>query len=95
MQCIAHSPYIRDFFTGVSNNPELAEAATTANASEVGDKKHPAYKYQVNPNNTMGHNGDFVLPFAETMGKMWDSGSYFSVYPWGFKSALGKVNEQF
>ena len=43
----------------------------------------------------MGQNGDFVVPFAETMGKMWDSGAYFSVYPWGFKTSLGKVNEQF
>jgi hypothetical protein len=43
----------------------------------------------------MGHSGDFVMPFAETMGKMWDSGALFSVYPWGFKGALGKVNEQF
>ena len=92
MQCIAHSPYIRDFFTGISNNPEII-AAASANDREVGDKKHPPYKYQVNPNNPMGQNGDFVVPFAETMGKMWDSGSYFSVYPWGFKSSLGKVNE--
>ena len=36
-----------------------------------------------------------MLPFGETMGKMWDSGAMFSVYPWGFKGALGKVNEQF
>ena len=95
MQCIANSPYIRDFFTCVSNNPEMLDAQNMAASSEVGDKKHPPYKYQVNPNNVMGHNGDFVVPFAETMGKMWDSGSYFSVYPWGFKSSLGKVNEQF
>ena len=93
MQCIAHSPFIRDFFTGVSNNPEQVSA--DAEPIEVGDKKHPPYKYQVNPNNVMGHNGDFVQPFAECMGKMWDSGAIFSVYPWGFKSALGRINEQF
>ena len=49
----------------------------------------------MNPNNVMGHKGDFVVPFTETMGKMWDSSAIFSVYPWSFKSALGKVNEQF
>ena len=64
MQCIANSPYIRDFFTGVSNNPEQLEAAasngigtiqTSDNVKELGSKKHPPYKYQVNPNNMMGH----------------------------------------
>ena len=43
----------------------------------------------------MGHSGDFVMPFAETMGEMWDSGDLFSVFPDGFKVALGQVNEQF
>ena len=94
---MANSPYVRDFFTGVPSNPEQiivtsAEMAQLA-TGEVGDKKSPPYKFQVNPNNAMGHSGDFVLPFAETMGKMWDSGALFSVYPWGFKGALGKVNE--
>ena len=92
LQCIAHSPYVRDFFTGVSNNSEQLAAASSVNEPELGDKKHPPYKFQVNPNNVMGHQGDFVLPFAEAVGKMWDSNAIFSVYPWGFKGALGKVN---
>ena len=96
MQCVANSPYVRDFFTGVSNNPEYAITDEfELLPGDVGDKKHPPYKYQVNPNNPMGHSGDFVMPFVETIGKMWDSGALFSVYPWGFKGALGKVNEQF
>lgn len=93
MQCIAYSPYIREFFTGISNNPEAATAAISDEDEQ--NKKYPPYKFQVNPNNVLGHNGDFVLPFADTMAKMWDSGAIFSVYPWSFKSALGKVNEQF
>lgn len=99
LQCFAYSPYVREFFTGVSNAQVDAEngssAATEASEEDPSPKKHPSYKYQVNPNNVLGHNGDFVLPFAETLGKMWDSGAIFSVYPWSFKSALGKVNEQF
>ena len=101
MQCVANSPFVREFFTGVQSSaaPEQLAAADGQNETQnndlVVDKKHPMYKYQVNPNNVMGHQGDFVLPFAETMGKMWDSSAIFSVYPWGFKSALGKVNEQF
>ena len=84
MQCIAYSPFVREFFTGLPNSQ----------GGEVESGAAP-YKYQVNPNNPMGHNGDFVLPFAETVAKMWDSGSIFSVYPWSFKGALGKVKEEF
>ena len=54
---------------------------------------HPPYKYQVNPNNVMAHNGKFVIPFADTMHKMWDTSSIFGLYPMSFKTALGKVNE--
>ena len=96
MQCMANSPYVRDFFTGIANIPEnIDENENLARDQVLGDKKCPPYKYQVNPNNVMGHQGDFVMPFAETMAKMWDSGAIFSVYPWGFKGALGKVNENF
>lgn len=90
MQCIAYSPYIREFFTGIPNNPEAGSVVTS---EEDENRKYPPYKYQVNPNNMLGHSGNFVLPFADTMVKMWDSGAIFSVYPWSFKSALGKVNE--
>ena len=50
---------------------------------------------QLNPNNVMGCKGEFVKPYAETVEKMWDSSAYFSIYPWGFKRALGKVNADF
>ena len=43
----------------------------------------------------MGQKGEFVAPFASTMGKIWDSGALFSVYPWQFKTALGKLNNDF
>lgn len=49
----------------------------------------------MNPNNALGRKGEFVKPYAETVEKMWDSGAYFSVYPWGFKRSLGKVNTDF
>ena len=46
MQCIANSPYIREFFTGVSNNPEFAISDEFEHLNgEAGDKKHPLYKY--------------------------------------------------
>ena len=94
MQCIANSPYIRDFFAGVSNQTNIVQTSA-AYMADLTDKENPPYKFSVNPNNLMGHKGQFVQPFAETMVKMWDSSSVFSCYPMSFKSALGKVNEQF
>ena len=29
------------------------------------------------------------------MTRLWETDSYFSVWPWGFKKSLGKVNEDF
>ena len=84
MQCIANSPYVRDFFTCVPSIVDGEDASPYEDA---------LYKYQVNPNNVMGHNGNFVLPFSDTVGKMWEPSGLFSVYPWGFKGAIGKVNE--
>jgi hypothetical protein len=43
----------------------------------------------------MGYKGELVQPFAELMGKMWDSGAMFSVWPYSFKTAIGKVNTEF
>ena len=103
MQCIANTPYIREFFTAAptSNrkNAATGQIQTSASYTEIAlaskEQSHPPYKYQVNPNNVMAHDGKFVIPFADTIGKMWDSGSIFGCYPMGFKAALGKVNEQF
>ena len=102
MQCIANSPFMRDFFTGISNKPiesdehdDPCEERKEPVAPVENSKEYNFYKYQVNPNNVMGHKGDFVSPFADAMFKMWDSSAYFSVYPWSFKGALGKVSEQF
>ena len=54
MQCIANSPYIRDFYTGVSNNNDRI-VTSAAYSFEIIDKIDPPYKYQVNPNNVMGN----------------------------------------
>ena len=43
----------------------------------------------------MSCKGEFVKPYAETMDKMWNSSTYFSVSPIAFKNALGKVKEDF
>ena len=93
---------MRDFFTGISNKPiesdehdDPSEERKEPFAPVENSKEYNFYKYQVNPNNVMGHKGDFVSPFADAMFKMWDSSAYFSVYPWSFKGALGKVSEQF
>ena len=45
--------------------------------------------------NFLGCRGDFARPYAETVDKMWNSSTMFSVYPYNFKSSLGKVNEDF
>lgn len=101
LQCMANAPYMREFFTGVHTPNGLNKSVRV-----VKDKKgkqieerqvqdEPEWRKQVNPKNLLGCKGEFVKPYAQTVDKMWDSGKILSIYPWGFKSALGKVNADF
>lgn len=79
---------MRDFFTGI-------DASGTRTIPENDD---PKWKGQVNIYNPMGYEGDFVKTFAELMVKLWSSDSMFSVFsvwPWSFKKAIGRINEDF
>jgi ubiquitin C-terminal hydrolase len=86
LQCVANTPFMREFFTTVNNTGE----------DDKGEEEQLHFwRNQVNYDNIMSAQGEFVKPFAELMGKMWDTNSLFSVVPYGFKKALGKVNEDF
>ena len=55
----------------------------------------PNWKDQMNPANFLSAKGDFARPYAETVDKMWNSSTMFSVHPYSFKSGLAKVNDDF
>jgi ubiquitin C-terminal hydrolase len=76
---------MREFFTGMH----------VSGTRVIGNNEDPTWKKQVNIENPMGYQGDLVKAFAELMGKLWMSDSMFSVWPWGFKRALGRINEDF
>jgi len=102
LQCMVNAPYMREFFTGVAtpNGINRSVRLTKDKKGKLVEETRriegePKWRTQLNPSNVMGCKGEFVKPYAETVEKMWDSSAYFSIYPWGFKRALGKVNADF
>ena len=87
---MANSPYMREFFNRVAPKPKRKETE-----EEKVEDVQAHWRDQMNPANFLGAKGNFARPYAETVDRMWNSSTMFSVHPYAFKSGLANVNEDF